>query len=265
MDLQALMLCCIRQSHSEVAGIFGKVDCSDGVDGESHNTSIDLDFQHPRIDEGERVVIETVGFSLMEYAMDSTPEQERHGNCDRKDDGPTDHRVDIDEKRRDTDGQRPRAQAKCSCRHRKTLSSNGFCSLACASRLRWNIEFSHGPMLTEKRSNSCRSARELPMASSLHKYRAWHMLEPMHESDSHGSPRKRRVRLFRNGRNQAIRIPKDFELEGDEALIRRDGDRLIIEPVHTGKLLALLASMEPITEPFPDVGENLGILDDFSL
>ncbi|MEX2281730.1 MAG: AbrB/MazE/SpoVT family DNA-binding domain-containing protein, partial [Gemmatimonadota bacterium] len=27
----------------------------------------------------------------------------------------------------------------------------------------------------------------------------------------------RRVRLFRNGRNQAIRIPREFELPGDEA------------------------------------------------
>ena len=26
---------------------------------------------------------------------------------------------------------------------------------------------------------------------------------------------KRRVRLFRNGRSQAVRIPKDFELEAD--------------------------------------------------
>jgi antitoxin VapB len=30
----------------------------------------------------------------------------------------------------------------------------------------------------------------------------------------------RHVRLFRNGRSQAVRIPKDFELEGSEAIIR---------------------------------------------
>ena len=40
----------------------------------------------------------------------------------------------------------------------------------------------------------------------------------------------RRVRLFRNGSNQAVRIPRDLELPGDEALIRREGDRLILEP-----------------------------------
>ena len=52
---------------------------------------------------------------------------------------------------------------------------------------------------------------------------------------------ERHVRLFRNGRNQAIRIPREFELEGNEAVIRRDGGRLIIEPVAKGGLLALLA------------------------
>ena len=41
----------------------------------------------------------------------------------------------------------------------------------------------------------------------------------------------REVRLFRNNRNQAVRIPVEFELPGDRAIIRKEGDRLIIEPV----------------------------------
>ncbi len=36
---------------------------------------------------------------------------------------------------------------------------------------------------------------------------------------------QRRVKLFRNGRNQAVRIPVEFELPGDEAIMHRDGDR----------------------------------------
>ena len=44
-------------------------------------------------------------------------------------------------------------------------------------------------------------------------------------------PEPRRVRLFRNGRNQAVRIPVEFELPGDEAIMHRDGERLVIEPV----------------------------------
>lgn len=31
---------------------------------------------------------------------------------------------------------------------------------------------------------------------------------------------ERHVRLFRNGRNQAVRIPREFELPGEEAIIR---------------------------------------------
>ena len=51
----------------------------------------------------------------------------------------------------------------------------------------------------------------------------------------------RRVRLFRNGRNQAVRIPREFELEGKEAIMRREGDRLVLEPVRPQGLLAVLA------------------------
>jgi antitoxin VapB len=68
--------------------------------------------------------------------------------------------------------------------------------------------------------------------------------------------------LFRNGRNQALRIPREFELEGDEAILRKEGDRLIVEPVRKGRLLALLATLEPLEEPFPDVDEDLTPLND---
>ncbi|HXH03490.1 MAG TPA: AbrB/MazE/SpoVT family DNA-binding domain-containing protein [Candidatus Competibacteraceae bacterium] len=73
---------------------------------------------------------------------------------------------------------------------------------------------------------------------------------------------ERHVRLFKNGRNQALRIPREFELPGDEAIIRKEGDRLIVEPVKRPSLLALLASWEPLDEEFPDVDEGLLPLDD---
>lgn len=78
-------------------------------------------------------------------------------------------------------------------------------------------------------------------------------------------PIKRNVRLFRNGRNQALRIPREWELEGEEATLYRDGDRLIIEPVRQGGLLGLLADLEPIDMPFSDVDENLPPADDVRL
>jgi antitoxin VapB len=65
--------------------------------------------------------------------------------------------------------------------------------------------------------------------------------------------RERHVRLFRNGRNQAVRIPREFELAGEDAIMRKEGDRLIIEPVRPTSLLAFLASLEPIDEEFPPI------------
>lgn len=76
---------------------------------------------------------------------------------------------------------------------------------------------------------------------------------------------ERHVRLFRNGRNQAVRIPREFELEGDEAILRKEGDRLILEPIRTGKLLSVLRALGPLKEPFPDIDDPLLPLDGLDL
>ncbi|HLF12164.1 MAG TPA: AbrB/MazE/SpoVT family DNA-binding domain-containing protein [Gammaproteobacteria bacterium] len=68
---------------------------------------------------------------------------------------------------------------------------------------------------------------------------------------------ERYVRLFRNGRNQALRIPREFELDAEEAIVRKDGERLIVEPVRKRSLLALLGSLEPLDDTFPDADETL--------
>jgi antitoxin VapB len=65
----------------------------------------------------------------------------------------------------------------------------------------------------------------------------------------------RRVKLFKNGRNQAVRIPREFELPGEDAVMRREGDRLIIEAVPPKSLLALLAILPPIEEEFPPIDD----------
>ncbi|MEH2622995.1 antitoxin VapB [Bradyrhizobium sp. AZCC 1719] len=67
----------------------------------------------------------------------------------------------------------------------------------------------------------------------------------------------RRVRLFRNGRNQAVRIPVEFELPGDEAMMHRDAERLVIEPVRKRGLLALLKTMKPIEENFAAIDDPI--------
>ena len=66
---------------------------------------------------------------------------------------------------------------------------------------------------------------------------------------------QRHVRLFRNGRNQAVRIPVEFELPGSEAIMHRDGDRLVIEPVRKRGLVALLGMMKPLQEDFPEIDD----------
>jgi antitoxin VapB len=66
---------------------------------------------------------------------------------------------------------------------------------------------------------------------------------------------ERHVRLFRNGRNQAIRIPREFELPGQDAILRKEGDRLVIEATAPRSLLAVLATLEPIEEDFPRIEE----------
>ncbi len=68
-------------------------------------------------------------------------------------------------------------------------------------------------------------------------------------------PERRYVRLFRNGRNQAVRIPVEFELPGSEAIMHRDGDRLVIEPVRKRGLVALLKTMKPLEEDFPEIDD----------
>ena len=64
---------------------------------------------------------------------------------------------------------------------------------------------------------------------------------------------ERHVKLFKNGRNQAVRIPREFELPGEDAIMRKEGDKLIIEPAPKQSLLALLETLEPLDEEFPEI------------
>lgn len=73
---------------------------------------------------------------------------------------------------------------------------------------------------------------------------------------------ERQVRLFRNGRNQALRVPREFELAGHEANLRKEGDRLVTEPARKDRPLSLLAGLEPLAEHFPDRDADLPALDE---
>lgn len=66
---------------------------------------------------------------------------------------------------------------------------------------------------------------------------------------------ERHASLFRNGRNQVVRIPREFELEGTEVLMRKEGDRLILTPIRKNRLLDLLASWTPLDEGLPELDD----------
>ncbi|MEA3412314.1 MAG: type II toxin-antitoxin system VapB family antitoxin [Pseudomonadota bacterium] len=63
------------------------------------------------------------------------------------------------------------------------------------------------------------------------------------------------AKLFENGRSQAVRLPKEFRLPGKEVLIRRDGNRIILEPVETS-FDGLVRSLDEFPEDFLSDGRQ---------
>ena len=41
------------------------------------------------------------------------------------------------------------------------------------------------------------------------------------------------AKLFRNGRSQAVRLPREFRFEGDRVRVRRAGTGVLVEPMFT--------------------------------
>jgi antitoxin VapB len=41
-----------------------------------------------------------------------------------------------------------------------------------------------------------------------------------------------KAKLFKNGRSQAVRLPKEFRFDGDEVFIKKVGDAVILIPYH---------------------------------
>jgi antitoxin VapB len=64
---------------------------------------------------------------------------------------------------------------------------------------------------------------------------------------------ERKVKIFRNGRNQAVRIPREVELPGDQALSREEDGRLVMEPAPPPSLVALLKQLQPIEADFAPI------------
>lgn len=67
---------------------------------------------------------------------------------------------------------------------------------------------------------------------------------------------ERHVKLFKNGRNRAVRIPREFEFPGEVAIMRKEGERLIIEPAPPKSLLAVLSTLKPLDQDFPPINDT---------
>lgn len=67
------------------------------------------------------------------------------------------------------------------------------------------------------------------------------------------------VRPFKSGCRQYVRIPRKWELPGSEAVIRKDGNRLIVSPTPTKTLLAALRRLGPLPEK-----DRMSPIEDFS-
>ncbi len=75
----------------------------------------------------------------------------------------------------------------------------------------------------------------------------------------------RHVSLLTNGQDQVLTIPHEFALSGTEVLLRKEGHRLIVEPIPPSPLLSLLTTLQDITDKFPDIDEELLPLNDITL
>ena len=70
------------------------------------------------------------------------------------------------------------------------------------------------------------------------------------------------AKVFKNGRSQAVRIPKEFRFDTDEVLIERKGEKLILTPrkPRPWKTWAeYFATREPLSDDFPDDIEDTPI------
>ena len=58
-----------------------------------------------------------------------------------------------------------------------------------------------------------------------------------------------KAKLFMNGGSQAVRLPKDCRFEGDEVLVNRIGDTVILYPKRT-PLEGMLQAIDGFTDDF---------------
>jgi antitoxin VapB len=73
---------------------------------------------------------------------------------------------------------------------------------------------------------------------------------------NHAPQEIRTAKLFRNGRNQAVRLPREYELDAEEVLIRKEGNNLILTP-RPRSWDEYFARASRLSDDFPDTIEEL--------
>ena len=63
------------------------------------------------------------------------------------------------------------------------------------------------------------------------------------------------AKIFKSGNSQAVRIPKEFHLEGEEVEIRKQGSALVLRPTKKS-WAALIESLKTFTGDFMEQGRN---------
>ena len=63
------------------------------------------------------------------------------------------------------------------------------------------------------------------------------------------------ARLFRNGRSQAVRLPKKFRFEGDKVYVKRVGNAVVLLP-YSGSWEGLFGSLDAFSDDFMEDREQ---------
>jgi len=72
------------------------------------------------------------------------------------------------------------------------------------------------------------------------------------------------AKVFRNGSNQAIRLPKDYEIDANEVYISRQGDMIVIRP-KPRTWGQYFATAHRLVDDFPEDIEDLPLENDEEL
>ena len=65
------------------------------------------------------------------------------------------------------------------------------------------------------------------------------------------------ARVFRNGRNQAVRIPVELSLDTDTVTIEKEGDALVLRPRYGGGWDRFFQDASLVLPPDFDTGDDL--------